>query len=817
MSCHSCASKFLSGVDVVFQIRRSALRSLFVMKKYKQSTLFNLRDNRREVTNQSTKDDTDSIVSTEPAISDAFTSSEPCLSTSISKSTNTSSMEDLGSDVPAQPILSKYPRSLFGDRLRSFSSQWYKKFSWLEYSVKQDMSYCFACRKFSTNVKETKFRTEGFSNWKKATDPSAGFQKHELSSHHKQSMQLWLESKTRIETAKTIECLASGERLTDNQKWLATVIRIVKFLVKHGLPLRGEYDVYKNLKDKLSDVERSDGLFFALIKDFIFVDHPEMEEICDRLPNNAKYISPDIQNEIINILAHLVATKIAFDVQKSKYFTICMDGSMDSEGNEMEAIVVRYVNDSCEIEEHVLSVSHSDDISGEGLFNHLKSVLGRYSLPINGIVSQLYDGAAVMAGIRSGVQARLSDFAERKILYVHCFNHQIHLIVVSVLNKIGALKEHFDLIENLYVFFRKLSVRKQYDGKRLRRLIETRWSGHFDALEMIYNNYDDIISALSETHKNKKNSTADRLTASGLLSFLNEKNFVPLTCFLRTLFTTLNIATKQLQSPQSDAASTFQLIRSCISSFEDLRSDLPATVDNTMKQCEDMCSGFVAEPVCKKRRINVPVHLQSEIVDQPLPSRNDDNLEKFNIQLFGEILDMTLDELRLRFNKENFSIFIASFSLLPQSETFFDPVCLKPLLEYALTIPVFKVQNTDDNVFELLRAECEIFKTCVMQKSSHLHNVTMSDILNILGNNYRDSARVLYSLTAIAALLGYSNVSCESLFSRQKKIDAPNRQSMSTLRKGNLTFLYYEKHLCQDIEFHDFAIEWRKKNRKILI
>lgn len=52
-------------------------------------------------------------------------------------------------ELPTQPIRADYP--LNKDR-RSFRSQWFSQFTWLEYSEQTDLAYCYFCRHFSTGI-----------------------------------------------------------------------------------------------------------------------------------------------------------------------------------------------------------------------------------------------------------------------------------------------------------------------------------------------------------------------------------------------------------------------------------------------------------------------------------------------------------------------------------------------------------------------------------------------------------------------------------------------------------------------------------------
>lgn len=51
---------------------------------------------------------------------------------------------------------------------RAFSSSSYTKFSWTEYSEKNDAIFFFVCLNFSTNTHDDKFdNTNGIRNWRK--------------------------------------------------------------------------------------------------------------------------------------------------------------------------------------------------------------------------------------------------------------------------------------------------------------------------------------------------------------------------------------------------------------------------------------------------------------------------------------------------------------------------------------------------------------------------------------------------------------------------------------------------------------------------
>jgi len=52
---------------------------------------------------------------------------------------------------PHQPDLEFYPRSSFSGAQHWFQKSWFKLFSWLEYSPKFDLAFCFPCCVFKNS------------------------------------------------------------------------------------------------------------------------------------------------------------------------------------------------------------------------------------------------------------------------------------------------------------------------------------------------------------------------------------------------------------------------------------------------------------------------------------------------------------------------------------------------------------------------------------------------------------------------------------------------------------------------------------------
>ncbi len=128
------------------------------------------------------------------------------------------------------------------------------------------------------------------------------------------------------------------------------------------------------------------------------------------------------------------------------------------------------------------------------LTNTIITELEKNGLSTSKILSQVYDGASLVSGKNGGVQKILQDKLGRVITYVHCFNHQLHLVVVHAISTEPAVEDFFNVCNLLYKFIKKPTVAVLYGGQQLKRLLEQRWTGHLQTVKTILNSFQDIVS-----------------------------------------------------------------------------------------------------------------------------------------------------------------------------------------------------------------------------------------------------------------------------------------------------------------------------------
>ena len=125
----------------------------------------------------------------------------------------------------------EFPRD---ENKRRFNIHWYDRFCWLEYSVKRDAAFCFACRKFGRRVdhtKETTFTIIGFKGWKRAVgDKNKGLEMHDTCPTHIRAMKDWSEYELRLSTNATVGALVSSKVTENNRYYIRSIAEVIQFL-----------------------------------------------------------------------------------------------------------------------------------------------------------------------------------------------------------------------------------------------------------------------------------------------------------------------------------------------------------------------------------------------------------------------------------------------------------------------------------------------------------------------------------------------------------------------------------------------------------
>nr|XP_023674869.1 zinc finger MYM-type protein 1-like [Paramormyrops kingsleyae] len=257
-----------------------------------------------------------------------------------------------------------------------------------------------------------------------------------------------------------------------------------------------------------------------------------------------------------------------------------MDGWMEtkdlSKKEQMSFVIRYYYNGS--VCESFLAFEAAERLDAAALSQKIVQILQKYGLDYkNHLVGQAYDGASVMSGKNTGVQARFKAEAPLAF-YVHCNAHCLNLVLVDSVKCIPGAYCFFSLLQKLYVFVswsyvhqKWLEVqREMFQGapRELQRLIETRWACRYNACMTVRDRLPAIIRLLKEI---SEEPNGDRAVEARCLLAQIDLKFVGLLATFTGVFGEIKYLSGILQSPQLNLGTAVTLVDSLVEILDSYR------------------------------------------------------------------------------------------------------------------------------------------------------------------------------------------------------------------------------------------------------
>lgn len=275
-----------------------------------------------------------------------------------------------------------------------------------------------------------------------------------------------------------------------------------------------------------------------------------------------KYVSPEVQNEILGLMSHAILRKIILELQITDYFTIMLDECVDSSNKEQLAICIRYVDATLTVHEEFIGLYYCPDIKANTIFSIVKDTLLRLNISLSRCRGQCYDGGSNMAGSRNGVKTQILR-EEPRALFTHCYGHSLNLAVADTIKNVKFLQSNMDTtfeISKLFQYspkrvaiFEKVKADLSPASVGFRILCPTRWTLRNETFRGILENYDTLLE-LWETILNDSPDSETRARVNGVASQMKTFAYFFGTCLLRMLFQHTDNLSKTLQHTKMSAA-----------------------------------------------------------------------------------------------------------------------------------------------------------------------------------------------------------------------------------------------------------------------
>ncbi|CAH2000449.1 unnamed protein product [Acanthoscelides obtectus] len=138
--------------------------------------------------------------------------------------------------------------------------------------------------------------------------------------------------------------------------------------------------------------------------------------------------SKEIQNDLLDCILEVCHEETIKQINRASYSAIIADETTDISGKTQLVTIFRYLFNG-EPVERFWNYMNPEKCDADTLTRHILSVVDPLigTFP-NKLISQSYDGAAVMSEHNAGIQAKIKQrypFAH----YVHCYAHQLNLIM----------------------------------------------------------------------------------------------------------------------------------------------------------------------------------------------------------------------------------------------------------------------------------------------------------------------------------------------------------------------------------------------------
>ena len=219
----------------------------------------------------------------------------------------------------------------------------------------------------------------------------------------------------------------------------------------------------------------------------------------------------------------------------------------------------------------------SDDKSAERLTDVIAATLNCFDCANKKLVSQTYDGAAVMVGNLRGVQSRLKSKGFTHAHFIHCYAHKLNLVLSKRAKNVTGVKIFFSHLRSFSKFasssIKRKSVFKQFDIS-IPSLCETRWCYRTRTVSSVKMLHGNLKNALQSILDNSEKWDEDTLCqADNLLAKLNDFTFMFFINCFQNILSQAGKLFEILRCKQLDIKQGQTKINDFISSVKGYRND----------------------------------------------------------------------------------------------------------------------------------------------------------------------------------------------------------------------------------------------------
>jgi hypothetical protein len=399
----------------------------------------------------------------------------------------------------------------------------------------------------------------------------------------------------------------SQDSLCTYKTRLTYSLRYLRFLLHQGLACHGHDE---------SEESKNKGNFLELLN-WLARNNEEVDKVVlNNAPGNCTLTSPKIQKQIIGCCSEETTKRIIEELGDDHY-VILADECSDVSHKEQLGVCLRYADKLGRVCERFLELIHVAGTTSLSLKSAIQSILICYHLILIQIRRQGYDGASNVKGEIKGLKTLIMKESP-SAYYIHCFAHQLQLVLVAVakgnvgcatffgqvsrlLNIIGVSCKRHDMLQDVRAenLIKSLELGEIESGSGLNQEMglarpgETRWGSHYKIVLHIVDMYA-IIHEVLMTLRKDTSQRAEWPNIHAMVDILDSYEFIFNAHLMLVILGYTNELSQSVQKRGQDIVNAMSLVRLAKERMQHMRSH----------GWEEFLGNVIS--FCVKHRIQVP-------------------------------------------------------------------------------------------------------------------------------------------------------------------------------------------------------------------
>ncbi|CAN0896252.1 Zinc finger MYM-type protein 1 [Linum grandiflorum] len=439
----------------------------------------------------------------------------------------------------------------------------------------------------------------------------------------------------------------SKEEIAKNRSRLEITISSVRLIAKQGWGFEGHDETAPHPSDR--------GIFIGLI-DLIGELNPVVgANLLDNAPSDRKYISLEIQKQVLGIMTDKVRRMIREEIGDS-WFSIIVDEGMDESWGGQMAIILRFVSSDGVLTERFFDVK---DVSGWPRSEEMKQMvcdtLSPYGFNLDKLRGLGYDGASTMSEQFSPLMHSFLNDCPYAYLVYH-LGHKLHLELVSAAKQVFPAWDFFGVLDKVVKIFESSpkwntdlqeAIRGELESGCPRRLDTACWSSYYTSAQSIIDFFDATYKVLEDVMDNGSDMDT-QIDARRALEKFEDFEFVYSLHLMRAILEITDPLCQAFEEEPIDILTAVGLVSTSKTLLQELRDE---GWEKLLQEVTDFCS---------RNEVKVPELSKTLFGDFG-------RYKKISMeQYFIRAIDFQLAELNSRFSESSVKLLQLSAALDPK-------------------------------------------------------------------------------------------------------------------------------------------------------